>query len=646
MAGFGILGMPMGNDNSSTAKKARKEALARIALLKNKEMDPVTYGLGETVKFLAPNPQLIKQAVMDPVGTVKGAGLVASYASPAANSIRFIESIKNNRNDLTNVPLSLLQGLGKDFTSPEVQQAIEIAGIIPTGKAVSIPLKFAEKGAAVASRALLKGVEKTAARTSANALSAASGGLIRGGPVKAARSAPEPSEFDKIINAAKAEDPTLGNVAPEGTAPPAFRSELDWDENMSVNYDKAVKKISDDLLMRQRGALGEDPTLINPLIDDSIAALDSEIGNLMGRNYNHNDLEDFLGKIAAPDDYTVADATLAKRADDFISEIDTESIVWGADPEAWLLDVQFNMDAAAKKAVKSGTTRLPRRTISGSINNRTITGADGLPERRVGLSPSSNNPRAPRGGSSGSPKDPMTGNYMNQPNERRFASGASILARAESQSLSSEAANKATQTAINRLKRQLNRELNIREIQIIRSKAKESGPEFYTAYQDFASHPDNYDRIVKVAEENQAKIKALDEDIASVSSRNAKKKREQLKTEEITRQNAEFAQAHDPSKGLKDTTEQILTGKISAVGGIQITSKNANDLDNAASLRYDKLFKSGDPIISVEFPDGKPDSWAKIVDWGIKNSPRFKKYLSMPDGLNQMRYDLYLTHLI
>jgi hypothetical protein len=86
---------------------------------------------------------------------------------------------------------------------------------------------------------------------------------------------------------------------------------------------------------------------------------------------------------------------------------------------------------------------------------------------------------------------------MPQPNERRFASGASVLARAESQSLSSQAADKATQTAINRLKRQLGRELNIREVQIIRSKAKESGPEFYTAYQDFASHPDNYDRIVK-----------------------------------------------------------------------------------------------------------------------------------------------------
>ena len=287
---------------------------------------------------------------MDPIGTVRGAGLVASYASPAANTIRLIDSVKDNRNNLSNVPMSLLQGAGKDFMDPDVQQAIEIAGIIPTGKAVSVPLKLAGKGVSAASKGLLKGVEKAATRTSADALSAASGGLLRGSPVRAARTAPEPDEFDAIINAAKAEDPTLGNVVPAGVEPPVFRSELDWDENMSVNYQVAVNKITDDLMRLQKGSLGEDPTLIKPLIDDSIAALDSEIGNLMGRNYNHNDLEDFLGKIADPDDYTVADATLAKRADDFISEVDTESVLWGADPESWLLDTQFGMDAAKSAA--------------------------------------------------------------------------------------------------------------------------------------------------------------------------------------------------------------------------------------------------------------------------------------------------------
>jgi len=354
----------------------------------------------------------------------------------------------------------------------------------------------------------------------------------------------------------------------------------------------------------------------------------------MGR-YNHNDLEDFLGKIAEPDDYIVADSTLSNRADDLVREIGEEAEKFKGDPDVWLLDTQFNMDAAAKKVVKGGTTRLPRQ------------GPEDLLSNPGGPAPSSNDPLAPRGKFEGMPKDPMTGNYMDQPNERRFASGGSALARAESQSLSFEAANKATQTAITRLERMLKRPLNAWERQIIRSKAKESGPEFYTAYQDFASHPDNYDRIIKIAAENERKIKMLDDEIAAAKkARKAKKPIEQLKTKEITRQNAEFAQAHPPGKGLKDNPEGILTGKTSAIEGIQITSKRANDLDNQATQRYDKLFKAGDPIISVEFPNGKPDSWAKIVDWGIKNSANYKKYLSMPDGLNQMRYDLYLTHLV
>jgi hypothetical protein len=237
MAGFASFGMPMGNDKSAAANKARKDALARITLLKKKEMDTPTYVAGEIFKFLAPDPQLIKQGIMDPIGTVKGVGRVASYASPAANSIRLIDAVKDNRNDLSNVPMSLLQGVGKDFASPEVQQAMEIAGIFPTGKALSVPLKLAGKGAGVVSKGLLRGVEGAASRTSADALSAASGGLLRGSPVRAARGAPEPDEFDEIINAAKAEDPTLGDVAPEGTAPAPFRSELDWDESMSVNYE-------------------------------------------------------------------------------------------------------------------------------------------------------------------------------------------------------------------------------------------------------------------------------------------------------------------------------------------------------------------------------------------------------------------------
>ena len=324
MAGVASFGMPMGNDKSAAANKARKDALARIALLKKKEMDTATYIAGEVAKLLLPDPATLKRAVKDPSGTLRGAAEIASLTNPSS----YIARASN-----------LIQGKGLSLYGADMEdvgQAAEIAGLIPGGKGVGATFKVAEKGLSVASKGLLRGVGDAATRTSADALSAASGGLIRGGPVSATRTAPEPDEFDAIINAAKAEDPTLGNVVPEGTPTNVFRSELDWDPEMSVNYEKARKKITMDLLSRQRGADGEDPTLINPLIDDSIAALDDEIGNLSMRNYNHNDLEDFLGKIAAPDDYVVADATLAKRADELVSSIDDDAVVWGVDPEAWL----------------------------------------------------------------------------------------------------------------------------------------------------------------------------------------------------------------------------------------------------------------------------------------------------------------------
>lgn len=324
MAGAASFGIPMGNDKSVAANKARKDALARIALLKKKEMDTATYIAGEVAKLLLPDPATIKRAVKDPSGTLRGAAEIASLTNPSS----YIARASN-----------LIQGKGLSLYGSDLEdvgQAAEIAGLIPGGKGVGATFKVAEKGVSAASKGLLRGVGEAASRTSADALSAASGGLLRGSPVRAARTAPEPDEFDAIISAAKAEDPTLGNVVPAGVEPPVFRSELDWDESMSVNYDKARKKITMDLLSRQKGAAGEDPTLINPLIDDSIAALDDEIGNLSMRNYNHNDLEDFLGKVAEPDDYTVADSTLAKRADELVGSIDDDAVVWSVDPEAWL----------------------------------------------------------------------------------------------------------------------------------------------------------------------------------------------------------------------------------------------------------------------------------------------------------------------
>ncbi len=291
--------------------------------IKDRELDTPTKVFGEAVKLLAPSPSVIKRAVLDPKGTALGAAEVASFASPIANAYRAYNLLSGGDFSVTGANME------------DIEQALEIVGLIPTGKAVSIPLKTGAKLADV-------GIKAAARRTSPDAISAASGGLLRGSPVRAGRRAPEPDEFDEIVNAAKAEDPTLGNVVPEGTAPAPFRSELDWDPEMSVNYEKARKKITMDLLGRQRGSAGEDPTLINPLIDESIAALDSEIANLTMRNYNYNDLEDFLGKIAEPDDYIVADITLAKRADELVNSIEDDAVVWGADPEAWLREAGYS----------------------------------------------------------------------------------------------------------------------------------------------------------------------------------------------------------------------------------------------------------------------------------------------------------------
>jgi hypothetical protein len=527
-------------------------------------------------------------------------------------------------------PTNLLAG--NLLNNSDFSQILAPGDVVPVQKVASLGLKGVK-----ASPNILKGIKMAAERTSPDVLSAASGGLLRGSPVRAARGAPEPDEFDKIINAAKAEDPTLGDVAPEGTAPAPFRSEADWDESMSVNYKKARQKIIYDLEDSIPIEKGDDFSLLTPIIDDSIAALDSEIGNLTMARYNHNDLEDFLGRVAAPDDYTVADSSLAKRADELVREIGNEATIFNANTEQWLLDTQFNMDAAAKKAVKSGTARLERQ------------GPEDLLSNPGGPAPSSNNPAAPRGKFEGMPKDPFTGEYLLAPSEQRFASGGSVLARAESQTLTNEAARLAVKTAMNRLKIKFGRRLTDDEREIIKRKAKESYPEFLTAYENFASHPDNYDRINMIRKQNKETLIELQTEIDSFKTVNAKGK---LKAQddykkELDRQNTEFAQAHDPSTGVKDNIEAYLSGETSIIEGVQVTSKNANDLDNAATQRYDKLFRAGDSVaIGVQFPNGKPDSWDKIIAWGIKNHRDYKKYFSMPDGLNQMRYDLYLTHLI
>jgi hypothetical protein len=138
--------------------------------VRDRELDTPTKILGGAANLLLPSPSMIKQAVQDPSGTAKGAVEVASLLSPIANVYRGYKFATGDGLSVTGADMS------------DVEQAAELAGLIPSGKAVSAPLK--------AGLGLLDyGVRGAARRTTPSMLSAASGGIISGGPKVLARSA-------------------------------------------------------------------------------------------------------------------------------------------------------------------------------------------------------------------------------------------------------------------------------------------------------------------------------------------------------------------------------------------------------------------------------------------------------------------------
>ena len=138
MAGMaGLLGMASRKDSKSTLT-ARREALAR---LKKREMDTPTRVFGEAAKAVLPDVGILNRAVRDPIGTAKGAAEVASLASPAANAYRAYKLATGGGFSVT----------GADMQ--DVEQAIEAVGVMPTGKAATIPFSVARKMAPDAVRA-------------------------------------------------------------------------------------------------------------------------------------------------------------------------------------------------------------------------------------------------------------------------------------------------------------------------------------------------------------------------------------------------------------------------------------------------------------------------------------------------------------
>jgi hypothetical protein len=184
----------MGGGKDAKSVRERRAALARVRSMQGRETDTPTGAFGGAVKALMPDPEVLRRAANDPVGTAQGAAEIISLVSPAANIYRGIR-------------MATGRGFGVAGGDMEdVEQAVEVAGIIPTGKAVTGPLK-------VGLDVLDYGVRGAARRTSSDMLSAASGGIVRGTP-KPVRQARKKVATPEDINQASWGDP-MG--APRGT---------------------------------------------------------------------------------------------------------------------------------------------------------------------------------------------------------------------------------------------------------------------------------------------------------------------------------------------------------------------------------------------------------------------------------------------
>lgn len=121
-------------DKIALAKK-RGASYNRFAIgaKKKNKVDMPTKVVSAVATSLFPDFNVLNRAARDPIGTVKGAVEIASVLSPAANAYRGYKALSGNGFSVT----------GADMQ--DIEQAVETAGIIPTGKGVTIPAKFATK---------------------------------------------------------------------------------------------------------------------------------------------------------------------------------------------------------------------------------------------------------------------------------------------------------------------------------------------------------------------------------------------------------------------------------------------------------------------------------------------------------------------
>jgi hypothetical protein len=130
----------------------------------DRKVDTATSVFGGIASAVLPSPSVIKRAIQDPTGTALGAVEVASLASPVANAYRAYKLATGDGFSVT----------GADMQ--DVEQALEIAGLIPSGKAASIPLKVARK----IPLSVARKTAPDAVRAGANAMENFGTGVIRG----------------------------------------------------------------------------------------------------------------------------------------------------------------------------------------------------------------------------------------------------------------------------------------------------------------------------------------------------------------------------------------------------------------------------------------------------------------------------------
>jgi hypothetical protein len=137
--------------------KAKPTSYNRFGMdTKDREVDIPTKIFGGVASVALPDPAMIKQAIDDPSGTLRGGAEVVSLANPTSYGARIGNIIRGRGPGLYGASIS------------DIEQALEITGLIPTGKAASIPLSVARK------------TTPEAVRVGGNAMESFGTGVIRG----------------------------------------------------------------------------------------------------------------------------------------------------------------------------------------------------------------------------------------------------------------------------------------------------------------------------------------------------------------------------------------------------------------------------------------------------------------------------------